>query len=188
MPTCCYLVSCDEVNVFSRWGDIVKALERSPGFDWQALSQKMRSGGSRTAKRIYYLGWRGTLSKCVSAVSHLALCASVEQSLLDAEREQLSTCISAAAISNVPDISYSEVRTMTNYHVQPKTLKRSSAVVCNLSHDCWHSAVRTKKTRKWHPGKKKAEIMRYRKIQLSPFLWSCADPPPPPPSPFQGPY
>lgn len=45
----------------------------SPGLDWQALSQKMRSGGSHTAKRIYYLGWQGVLSQRVSAVSHLAL-------------------------------------------------------------------------------------------------------------------
>lgn len=78
MPTWRHLVSCDEANVFSRWGDIVKALERSPGFDWQALSQKMRSGGSHTAKRIYYPGWQGVLSQCVSAVSHLALSVSPE--------------------------------------------------------------------------------------------------------------
>lgn len=73
MPTWCHSAPCDEANVFPRWADIVKALERSLGFDWQALSQKMRSGGSRTAKRIYYLGLQGVLSQCVSAVSHLAL-------------------------------------------------------------------------------------------------------------------
>lgn len=33
------------------------ALEYSPGFDWQLLSQKMRNGGRRAVKRIYYLGW-----------------------------------------------------------------------------------------------------------------------------------
>lgn len=67
MPTWCHLAPCDEANVFSRWGDIVKALERSLGFDWQALSQKMRSGGSHAAKRIYYLGWQGnafTMCQC----------------------------------------------------------------------------------------------------------------------------
>lgn len=70
----------------------------------------MWSGGSRAAKRIYYLGWQGVLSQCVSAVSHLALSLRrLEQSLLGATRERLSSLILALAISNVIDVlSYGE--------------------------------------------------------------------------------
>lgn len=50
MPTS----SRDEAAVFSRWRDVCQNPWTLPvAFDWQALPQRMRSGGSRAAKRIY---------------------------------------------------------------------------------------------------------------------------------------
>lgn len=92
--------------------------------------RRWEEGWSHTAKRIYYLGRRVALSQSVSTVSHLALSVSVEQSLLCAMREQLSSFILVAARSNAISSFFLWFHAMMGCTVNPKTFKGWSAAQC----------------------------------------------------------
>lgn len=114
--------------------------------------RRWEEGWSHTAKRIYYLGRRGALSQSVSTVSHLALSVSVEQSLLCAMREQLSSFILVAARSNAISSFFSLVSCYDGLYWKPKTFKGWSAAWC------WSYILRINKNcHEFHPDPKNFE-------------------------------
>ena len=71
---------------------------------------------------------RRAFTTCQCSQPSCSLSVSVEQSLLGATREQLSSLILVAAISNFIDVLYLGFHTMMNYHVKPETFKQRCVI------------------------------------------------------------